>query len=248
MLTLQRFPRLLNFLDMQTTHFKCPFCGDNGPLLLMGADRFPVLQQLHVIGAGRRIARCPKCGSTDKERLVYVYLKEFEKIEEQSEANILHIAPEKNLQLLLMTNKGYIAGDAFLQNQEFSGKVIHMDICETNFKDNHFDYIICNHVICDIKDDKRAFSEIFRILKPGGVAILQVPITKISPTIENPNVKTKEEREIAYGYGYHERIYNDIDYIKRSEAVGFKVDRINISNRYKSYGLNPEEDIYIFRK
>ena len=121
--------------------------------------------------------------------------------------------------LLLIANKGYIAGDAFLQNQEFSGKVIFMDICETDFQDNFFDYIICNHVICDIKNDKQAFTEIYCILKSGGIAILQVPITKISPTIENPNVKTKKDREIAYGYGYHERIYNNIDYINRGKTA-----------------------------
>ena len=61
--------------------FSCPFCGYNGSLDLMGADRFPVLRTLQVIGAGRRAARCPKCKSSDKERLVYTYLKEVEKIE-----------------------------------------------------------------------------------------------------------------------------------------------------------------------
>ena len=59
--------------------FSCPFCGYNGSLDLMGADRFPVLRTLQVIGAGRRAARCPKCKSSDKERLVYTYLKEVEK-------------------------------------------------------------------------------------------------------------------------------------------------------------------------
>ena len=59
--------------------FSCPFCGYNGSFDLMGADRFPVLRTLQVIGAGRRAARCPKCKSSDKERLVYTYLKEVEK-------------------------------------------------------------------------------------------------------------------------------------------------------------------------
>ena len=60
--------------------FVCPFCRDSGPLNLMGADRFPVLKELQVIGAGRRAARCPDCNSTDKERLVFCYLKDVEKI------------------------------------------------------------------------------------------------------------------------------------------------------------------------
>lgn len=228
--------------------FHCPFCSYFGTLELMGADRFPVLQKLHVIGAGRRAARCPQCKSTDKERLVFIYLKEVENIDNKPGLNILHVAPEKNIQQWLMNKSGYIAGDAFLQNQKFIGDVQNLDICRTVFPNNNFDYIICNHVICDIKDDKQAFAEIFRILKPKGKAILQVPITKISETIEYDYIQTKTERENAYGYGYHERIYNDIDYMKRIETIGFKIERINIFNRYSNCGLNPEEDIYICTK
>lgn len=132
--------------------FSCPFCGYNGSLDLMGADRFPVLRTLQVIGAGRRAARCPKCKSSDKERLVYTYLKEVEKIENTKDLSILHIAPESNLQIWLQSiSDKYIAGDAFLQNQKFIGKVQFVDIRQTEFCNNQFDYIICNHVICDIK-------------------------------------------------------------------------------------------------
>lgn len=230
------------------TLFRCPCCNYFGTPELMGADRFPILQKLHVIGAGRRAARCPQCKSTDKERLVFIYLKEVENIDNKHGLNILHIAPEKNIQLWLMNKNGYIAGDAFLQNQEFFGNVQKLDICRTIFPNNKFDYIICNHVICDIKDDGQAFAEIFRILKPDGKAILQVPITKISETIEYDYIRTKSERENAYGYGYHERIYNDIDYMKRIEAIGFMIERINIFNSYSNYGLNPEEDLYICSK
>ena len=211
------------------TTFKCPFCGFIGSLELMGADRFPVLQKLKVIGAGRRAAKCPVCKSTDKERLLYT--------------------PENNLQLWLESiSTDYIAGDAFLQNQHFVGNVQFVDIRNTVFPDNHFDYIICNHVICDIKEDKLALSEIYRVLRNGGLALLQVPITKVSGTVEYEIVKTKEEREIAYGYGYHERIYNDVDYVELLSFVGFNVEVRNLYKEYEGYGLNPEEDLYICRK
>ena len=199
--------------------FSCPFCGYNGSLDLMGADRFPVLRTLQVIGAGRRAARCPKCKSSDKERLVYTYLKEVEKIEKTKGLSILHIAPESNLQIWLQSiSDKYIAGDAFLQNQKFIGKVQFVDIRQTEFCNNQFDYII------------------------------QVPITKISKTVEYPNVYTKEEREVVYGYGYHERIYNDKEYVKLLTSVGFVVEVYNISARYNKNGLNPLEDLYICKK
>lgn len=149
-------------------HFVCPFCGYDGPLDLMGADRFPILQKLKVIGAGRRSARCPNCKSSDKERLVYTYLKEVEDIGHLKDLSILHIAPENNLQKWVESiSSNYVAGDAFLQNQTFMGEVQFVDIRQTDFSDNMFDYIICNHVICDIKEDRKALSEIFRILKTG---------------------------------------------------------------------------------
>ena len=239
-----------NETDFQArTAFQCPFCGFVGPLEMMGADRFPVLQKLQVIGAGRRAAKCPVCKSTDKERLIYTFLKDVEKLELKSDLTILHIAPENNLQLWLESvSTIYIAGDAFLQNQHFIGNVQLVDIRNTVFPENNFDYIICNHVICDIKEDKLALSEIYRILGYGGVAILQVPITKVSGTVEYENVKTKEEREIAYGYGYHERIYNDADYIDLLSSIGFNVKVRNLSKEYEGNGLNPVGDLYICRK
>ena len=103
-------------------------------------------------------------------------------------------------------------------------------------------------MICDIKEDKLALSEIYRILRNGGLALLQVPITQVSGTVEYEIVKTKEEREIAYGYGYHERIYNDADYIELLSSIGFNVKVRNLSKEYEGNGLNPVEDLYICRK
>ena len=234
---------------MKSDYFECPFCGSHGPLMLMGADRFPVLKNLQVIGAGRRAARCPICASTDKERLVYAFLNYMDLLNSKTDISILHIAPEKNLQRWLETiSNKYIAGDAFLQNQEFAGNVRYVDICHTDFSNLEFDYVICNHVICDIKDASVALNEIYRILKYGGLAIVQVPITKISKTVEYPEVKTKEDRETAYGYGYHERIYNNKEYKKLLMSAGFQVKVCNISDRFNTMGLNSHEDLYICRK
>lgn len=88
--------------DSQTCMtFKCPFCGFIGSLELMGADRFQVLQKLKAIGAGRRVGKCPVCKSADKERLLYTFLKDVEKLEFKSDIKVLHNAPENNLQLWL---------------------------------------------------------------------------------------------------------------------------------------------------
>lgn len=90
--------------------------------------------------------------------------------------------------------------------------------------------------------------ELFRVLKPNGIAVLQVPISAIlKDSYENPLVKTDKEREEHYGQYDHVRIYGQ-DYVTRLEAVGFKVTRLNITEKYKKYGLIPEEDLFICTK
>ena len=90
--------------------------------------------------------------------------------------------------------------------------------------------------------------DIVSILNYNGIAILQVPVTKIVNTVEYDNVQTKEEREIAYGYGYHERIYNDKDYIRLLGKAGFEVEVCNYYKDFGLYGLNEKEDLHVCKK
>ena len=90
-----------------------------------------------------------------------------------------------------------------------------------NFKDNFFDVIICNHVLEHVKDDQKAMSELFRVLKPEGFAILQIPISKTArETFEDFSITTPEDREKYFGQKDHVRIYGQ-DYKKRLESFVF---------------------------
>jgi ubiquinone/menaquinone biosynthesis C-methylase UbiE len=104
-----------------------------------------------------------------------------------------------------------------------------------------------------VQDDRKAMSEIFRVLKPGGVAILQVPILKYNKeTLEDSSITTPEKREKIFGQKDHFRLYGK-DYQKRLENAGFEVKLygimkdLNIRN-IKKYGLNEEEILYIGKK
>jgi SAM-dependent methyltransferase len=123
-----------------------------------------------------------------------------------------------------------------------------MNVLDIPFPDNSFDLVICNHLLEHVPNDMDAMKELLRVLKVGGEAILQVPISKNSAkTIEDWSVTTPEERERAFGQFDHVRIYGQ-DYTDRLTLAGFKVERINISKDYPSYGLAGEEDIFIGRK
>lgn len=116
------------------------------------------------------------------------------------------------------------------------------------FKEEVFDVVLCNHVLEHIIDDKKAMAEIFRVLKIGGIAILQVPVShKLIHTYEDCSITEPEQRKKAFGQFDHVRIYG-MDYPQRLESIGFKVEKINISQQYPKYGLNPEEDLFVCHK
>ena len=131
----------------------------------------------------------------DNERLFYWYIINKTKILNSSKnIRLLHIAPEKNLRKILksFSHIKYISGDL---NPSMNCD-IRLDITDMNFEDKFFDVIICNHVLEHIEDDRKAMSELFIVLKPGGEGILQVPISKCNKeTFEDFSIIFPKERE-----------------------------------------------------
>ena len=229
--------------------YKCIFCKGHFRRLLPTGLKNDIA--LSLIGGGYRYSLCPRCHSSDRERLVYWYIANKTNIlHSQKIIKLLHIAPEKNLQKVLRasTKIKYINGDL---NPLVADRKI--DIIDINFGDNYFDFIICNHVLEHIKNDRKAMSQLFRVLKPEGFAILQVPIAKnAKETFEDFSITSPEEREKYFGQKDHVRIYGR-DYKGRLESVGFKVELYDIKKdlsikAIKKYGLNEEEILYIGKK
>ena len=97
------------------------------------------------------------------------------------------------------------------------------DICNLPFKDNVYDVILCNHVLEHIPDDTKAMKELFRVLKPGGMAILQIPQDlKRLVTFTDNSVTDQKERAKIFGQYDHVRIYGR-DYFEKLRSIGFKV-------------------------
>ena len=128
-----------------------------------------------------------------------------------------------------------------------------MDITAIDCEDNSIDFILCSHVFEHVPDDLLAMRELYRVLKPGGTAILQVPLDKsLEHTLEDPTINTKELREKHYGHWDHLRQYG-LDYKEKLESAGFdvKVDDYNskfsAADKFK-FGLPADEDIYVCSK
>lgn len=235
------------------TKYKCNFCNSSLKKFHPRGQTFKILKEKNIIGGLRReTGNCPICSRTDRERLLnrYIFLSEKIKLED---VTILHIAPEKGLEkkfrnIASKKNIEYFTGDKFEEGYSYNCPTV--DITNTDFKDNTFSLLLCNHVLEHIPNDRDAMKEIYRILKPGGSAILQVPIsTVLDETFEDFSVIKKEDREEVFGQYDHVRIYGQ-DYTQRLRSCGFNVtvedpNRLFGEKIVRKEGLNPEEKIFI---
>ncbi len=128
-----------------------------------------------------------------------------------------------------------------------------MDLTKTNFSSNQFDLVIANHVLEHIEEDKQALLEIFRILKPGGFAILQAPFSSHLPSsLECRDLKDEHLRNFLFGQEDHVRLYG-MDCFERMRNVGFNVELIDHSKNLAlidsaKYGVNSKEPLIIAKK
>jgi SAM-dependent methyltransferase len=228
--------RRLRLAIYRGNRVECPCCGG-------GFSRF-------MPGLSHRDTRvCPRCGAQERHRALWLYMRERTDLFARPQLSILHWAPEYALQrsLAALPNAAYVSadlgGDEALQ---------HMDITDVPFKDGAFDLIVCVHVLEHVEDDRRAMREMARVLKPGGVALLLVPIVLEQPTNEDPSVVTPAQRREAYWQEDHVRLYGH-DFPERLEEEGFSV---TVDGWVRSldqpvldrYGLFPLEDVYVATK
>lgn len=205
---------------------RCPVCDASVRVLLPEGYDFPVLRELDVVGGGRREASsCPVCFATARTRLVWHWLcRESGLLDEP--LRILHVAPDFGIhwQLAARTGLAYRAIDLNPRRYGYAGAIEAGDLTALDEEDGSVDLLIANHVLEHIEDEARALAEIRRVLRPGGTALLQVPVaSKLDHTLEDPAADTPEARERRYGQADHVRLYGR-DYPARLERGGFRVE------------------------
>jgi SAM-dependent methyltransferase len=229
---------------------ECPFCGMRLRRFLPdGGEPSELFGKTHVVGGGPvNEAICPFCRSFERERHVYLYLKILTGGFAEG-IRILHIAPERNLERVLSRQKhiDYVTGDLNPKRAQ-----VRVDLTAMEFASESFDVVICNHVLEHIPEDRGAMAEILRVLRPGGWAMVQVPIGPQSATQEDSLVESAEERLRLYGQHDHVRLYGG-DYTERLESIGFRVTTGSIRGTLgdscaKRFGLLEDELIYIATK
>lgn len=185
----------------------------------------------------RANAKCPNCGSLERHRLIWHYLiNRTDLLQSDNVLRLLHVAPEKVFYNKFAENSkiGYVPCAKFGEGYRdvYPEKTIDVDITDIKFADNSFDVIFCSHVLEHVPEDIKAMKEFYRVLKPGGWAILQVPLDKNRhKTYEDFSIVDSKERERAFGQHDHVRIYGT-DYMERLILAGFAVNKTSYTDEF----------------
>jgi len=179
----------------------------------------------------------PSTLSLERHRLLWLYLKNETNFF-TAHKSVLHFAPEQCFlkRFRKLKNLDYTTTDLLSPIAD-----VKADICDLPFDDNSYDVILCNHVLEHISDDTKAMQELFRVMKPGGYGIFQIPQDLYrEETFEDNSITDKAERAQIFGQYDHVRIYGR-DYFDKLRSIGFKVKEIDYTDSI------PKSDIDKYR-
>lgn len=210
-------------------HFSCPMCRYHGVFLPFG---LPI----------RPSAKCPQCGSLERHRHFFLWFAR--NADAVANKRIVHFAPEPAIRKLLQPPAShYISGDL----APGAGDRV-LDIEALDLPDGSADMVFCSHVLEHVHDGK-ALHEIHRVLSPGGLAIILVPIIEgWKETYENEAIATPEERDLHFGQDDHIR-YFGADIRDRIKRAGFELSEFPaVEPDVHTYSLLRGDTIFLARK
>lgn len=175
----------------------------------------------------RENALSPSTLSLERHRLLWMYLKEKTDFF-TAQKTMLHMAPEQCFLPLFRKQKNldYTTADLYSPIAD-----VKADICNLPFEESSFDVVFCNHVLEHITDDTKAMQELYRVLKPGGMGIFQIPQDlSRATTFEDDTITDQKERAQIFGQYDHVRVYGR-DYFDKLRSIGFKVDEVDYTKK-----------------
>lgn len=205
----QRWHRLANARALERadeTRFICPVCGYHG--IFVDAPG-PL--------GNRKYGRCPACGSLERHRLQALALEAVLSDFAPETKSALHFAPEPGLAKILRARFGrYYSTDLLAPTVDFPSDMRTMPVADASF-----DFIFASHVLEHIAEDREAVAELYRILKPGGIALLPVPIV-CTATVEYPApVATEDGHVRGPGPDYFDRYWDSFDAVQVLTSADF---------------------------
>jgi ubiquinone/menaquinone biosynthesis C-methylase UbiE len=142
-----------------------------------------------------------------------------------------------------------VKGDLYPTSKDIEA----IDMLAIDYPSESFDFVIANHVLEHVDDDLVALSELRRVLKAGGYAILQTPYSsKLTQTFSDPGIDSNSARYQAYGQEDHVRLYGG-DIFARIESAGFKSRVATHEEKLADidplkFGVNEKEPFFLFER
>lgn len=230
--------------------FQCNVCGKEYSRF---APRYPskenegAISKYEVVAGYGENMICPNCYSSARERLLVGMLSQID----IHGKRVLHLSPEKNVFNYISSKAKVETGDLFPGfYKNIDQNIRKMNVLALPYPDETFDMVIANHIMEHIPDDRKAMSEIYRVLMKNGQAIMQVPFSTITETIEEPGLKDPAKRSELFGQKDHVRIYGLHDYIKRLQDSGFTVEYVLPSTlrKLQVHAIQPHEGFFLIMK
>ncbi len=196
------------FQDVEVEPSPCPVCEETVP--------FRTRKQ-------RAHAECSNCGAYERHRLLGHFLSHTPGLLNDGD-RVLHFAPNDGLKAAFRrrTELHYVTADLW------DPEDLKLDITEIDQPDASWDLVLCYHVLEHVPDDAAAMRELYRVLAPGGKAVLQVPLEPgRRSTYEDPDIIDPQARLEHFGQTDHVRIYGTDDFPRRLEAAGFVVEGVD---------------------
>lgn len=200
-------------------------------------------------GKQRNNVLSPSTLSLERHRLLWLYLQN-ETDFFTAPKKVLHFAPEQAFYKLFRNQKNldYTTTDLLSPLAD-----VKADICNLPFADNTYDVILCNHVLEHIPDDSQAMRELYRVLKPGGMGIFQIPQDlNRAVTFADDSITDPKQRAAIFGQYDHVRVYGR-DYFDKLRSIGFEVAEVDYTQKLSAdlverYCLAPGEIIPVCYK
>jgi len=252
---------IFNLINLhRKKNYTCNVCGSNiykfdrlSDFFLINLDKH---DYIHPIFAAETMNlfqySCPRCYSSDRDRFYALYLNQYlNSVDKSKEFYFLDIAPAASLSKWINKHKwiNHRTADLFMNNVDDKLDITDMNI----YVDNKFDFILCSHVLEHIENDIKAMSELHRVLKIGGKAIIMVPILlTLNEDLENPEYKTESDRWKYYGQNDHVRMYSKTGFVQKLTQVGFKVEQLGIDyfgkENFDKYAIHRRSVLYVVTK
>jgi SAM-dependent methyltransferase len=182
--------------------------------------RCPVCEREFKSYVGSATGNCPGCDTRERCRLMWLFLRDQRPDLLGGSNAILQIAPDPGLERVFRSLRGirYLSGDLYEPEA-----MVRLDLTRLDLPDMCFDVVICIHVLAHISNDRKALREIWRVLRPGGVALIMTPVdTNSAVTYEDPSIIDHDARDKAFGEWDFVRKYGR-DFDERLTEAGFEV-------------------------